>query len=153
MGKYFVMSTKFNKQHAEDFGLISNGNNTALNPTDGSLWTKTNLYDFGWGKENGYYKEPLPDFSSLLEITLYSKNRDDAFGAAAIILEQYPDELLIKCEQLMIDKKHKKDFQKLTEIFKLKIIINRSSVLNKTYSQIQSDFERWHKVSDMANKI
>ena len=111
MGKYFVMSKRFNKQYAKDFGLISNGNNTALDPTDGSLWTKTNLYDFGWEKENGYYKEPLPDFLSLFEITLCSNNDDDTYGAAAIILEKYPDELLIKCEQLMLDKKHKWTFK------------------------------------------
>lgn len=151
MGKYFFMSTRFNKRYAEDFGLISNHNDTAINPVDGSLWIKKNLYDFGWGKENGYYKEPLPDFSSLFEITLHSKNRDDEYGAAAIILEQYSDELLVKCEQLMIDKKHRKDFQKLTAIFKLKIATNRSSVLNKTCNQIQHDFERWCQVSNMAN--
>ena len=153
MGKFFVMSTRFNKQHAEDFGLIPNGNNTALNPADSSLWTRTNLYDFGWGKENGYYREPLPDFLSLFEMTLYSNNKEDAYGAAAVILERYPDELLIKCERIMNDKIHKKDFQKLTAMFKLNIATNRSSVLNKTYAQVQSDFERWRKVSNVANKL
>ena len=35
------------------------------------LYVKASLYDFGWGKENGFYKDPLPDFNSLLEIVLY----------------------------------------------------------------------------------
>ncbi len=153
MGKYFVMSKRFNKHNAEDFGLKPIDTKTAFNPTDDSYWIKTDLYDFGWGKENGYYKEPLPDFLSLFDITLHSKNWDDVFGAAAVILKLYPDELLVKCEELMIDKKHKRDFQKIAEIFKLKDITNRSSVINKTFFQIQNDYERWYKVSCMANKL
>ena len=37
---------------------------------DHTLWGKCKLYDFGWGKENGFYKEPLPGFDTLLEAGL-----------------------------------------------------------------------------------
>jgi hypothetical protein len=153
MGDYFVMSMRFNKHNASDFGLVSIDMNTATNPNDNSTWIKTNLYDFGWGKENGYYKKPLPDYPCLFEMTLHSKNQDDAYGAAAIILEQYPEELLIQCEQLMTDNTRKKEFKKIIEIFKLNKEMNRSPVLQKSYAQVQNDFERWKKVSNIANKI
>ena len=86
MGKYFVMSIRFNKCIASDFGLISKNENIAINPIDNSIWIKTKLYDFGWGKENGFYKIPLPNFNTLLELALYSTNEEDMYGAAAVIL-------------------------------------------------------------------
>ena len=152
MGNYFVMSMRFNMSNASDFGLISNGPNTAINPNDNSTWIKADLYDFGWGKENGFYKTPLPNFDSLFELALYSKNRDDMYGAAAIILEKFADELLCQCEILVNDRFRKKEFKKLVELFKLKLPINRCSVVQKTNEQIQNDYDRWKKISEIAKK-
>lgn len=153
MGKYFVMSIRFNKCIASDFGLISKNENIAINPIDNSIWIKTKLYDFGWGKENGFYKIPLPNFNTLLELALYSTNEEDMYGAAAVILENYADELLYKCEMLMNNRFREKEFRKLVELFKLKVPINRCSIVQKTYIQIQNDYLRWKKVSDFANKV
>ena len=119
MGNYFVMSTRFNKSKASDFGLISKDANTAINPNDNSIWIRTALYDFGWGKENGFYKSPLPNFDILLELALNSKSRDDMYGAAAMILENFADELLCQCETLINDRSRKKEFKRLVELFKL----------------------------------
>ena len=152
MGNYFVMSMRFNMSNASDFGLISNGPNTAINPNDNSTWIKAALYDFGWGKENGFYKTPLPNFDSLFELALYSKNRDFMYGAAAIILEKFSDELLCQCEILVNDRFRKKEFKKLVELFKLKLPINRCSVVQKTNEQIQNDYDRWKKISEIAKK-
>lgn len=152
MGNYFVMSMRFNKYNASDFGFISNGTNTAINPNDNSIWVKAALYDFGWGKENGFYKAPLPSFDTLFELALYSANRDDMYGAAAIILEKYADELLCQCEILVNDRFRKKEFKKLVEIFKLKLPINRCAVVQKTYEQIQNDYARWKKISEIAKR-
>ena len=61
--KLFMMSMRFNKESPEDFGLIpSEDSDIYVKPSDNSLWKKRNLYDFGWGKENGFYKLPLPNF-------------------------------------------------------------------------------------------
>ena len=71
------------------------------------------MYDFGWGKENGFYKSPLPNFDILLELALNSKSRDDMYGAAAMFLENYADELLCQCETLImtvLEKKNSKDW-------------------------------------------
>lgn len=152
MGNYFVMSMRFNKSNACDFGFISNDTNTAINPNDNSTWIKAALYDFGWGKENGFYKAPLPSFDTLFELTLYSTNRDDMYGAAAIILEKFADELLRQCEVFANDRFRKKEFKKLVELFKLKLPINRCSVVLKTYEQIQNDYARWKKISEIAKK-
>ena len=74
MGKYFVMSMRFNKCNASDFGFVSKDSNTAINPKDNSTWIKAALFDFGWGKENGFYKAPLPSFEFLFELALHSTN-------------------------------------------------------------------------------
>lgn len=142
MGNYFVMSTRFNKSKASDFGLISKDANTAINPNDNSIWIRTALYDFGWGKENGFYKSPLPNFDILLELALNSKSRDDMYGAAAMILENFSDELLCQCETLINDRSRKKEFKRLVELFKLKSATNRCSVVRKTYEQVKSDYCR-----------
>lgn len=153
MGNYFVMSTRFNKSKASDFGLISKDANTAINPNDNSIWIRTALYDFGWGKETGFYKSPLPNFDILLELALNSKSRDDMYGAAAMILENFADELLCQCETLINDRSRKKEFKRLVELFKLKSATNRCSVDRKTYEQVKSDYCRWKKISDIANKM
>ena len=153
MGEYFVMSTRFNKCAASDFGLISKDANTAINPHDNSIWIKCVLFDFGWGKEHGFYKKPLPCFDKLIEIILYSTNAEDIYGSAAVILEKFPDQLLCKCETLMKNSFYEIEFKKMVEVFNLKASINRSFVLGKTYEQIQSDHTRWKTVAEMAMKL
>ena len=152
MGYYFVMSLRFNKYSASDFGFIPSGENKAINPYDNSVWIKTTLYDFGWGKENGFYKEPIPSFDLLFELALYSTNSDDMYGAAAIILEKYPEELLAKCEKFLNDSVQKSEFRKLVELFNLELPTNRCSLVGKTFEQIQSDYIRWKFISEMAIK-
>ena len=153
MGNYFVMSIRFNKCSASDFGFILKDKNTAINPNDNSIWIKTSLYDFGWGKENGFYKDPLPGFDSLFEIALHSTNSEDMYGAAAVILERFASDLLCKCEIFMNDRFRKNEFRKMVELFDLKLSLNRCSVSGKTYEQIQSDSARWETVSMMARSI
>ena len=153
MGEYFFMSMRMNKSDAADFGLIPYEENKAINPKDNSIWEKKALYDFGWGSENGFYRMPLPDFETLFELVLQSTNRDDRYGSAAIILERFPNELLQKCELIANDHFRKKDFKKLTEIFRLKEPINRSPVLKKTFEEIRNDYIRWKNLSETAKKL
>ena len=68
MGHFFVMSTRFNKCDASDFGLLPLAEDMALSPNDGSIWVKTELYNFGWGDENGYYRYPMPSFEKLFHL-------------------------------------------------------------------------------------
>lgn len=153
MGTYFVMSSHFNKISAADFGLIYSDINNAINPVDDSKWVKTELFDFGWGKENGFYKFPLPGFDALIDLVLNSTDKEDIYGAAAIILEKHPDELLCKCETVMKDSSKRSEFVKLINIFNLKKTTNRSTIAQKTIDQIQSDYARWSKISEVAKKV
>lgn len=153
MGKYFAMSMRFNKCNASDFGLVFKDKDTAINPKDNSIWIKSELYDFGWGKENGFYKAPLPKFDFLFELAMYSTDIEDVYGAVAVILKNFPDDLLCKCEMFMNDCFRKKDFEKMVELFDLKESKNRSTVSGKTYEQIQGDYKRWNTVSENAMKI
>ena len=153
MGKFFVMSKRFNKQSALDFGLSDKGSGMAVNPDDGSLWKKDQLFDFGWGPENGYYRVPLPDFPHLMDIVLLEGNDEDVFGAAAIVERQYPEEFLEYCEKIIVDPERAEDFEKISRVFRLDYAINRCPTEGKQYQEIQSDSERWKKISDQAARI
>ena len=153
MGKYFVMSMRFNKRSASDFGLVPVDLNMAVNPEDNSVWKRATLYDFGWGKENGFYKYPLLEFEDLFELVLCATDREDVYGAAAIILEKYPEELLHQCELICSDCLRKKDFKKVVEVFELRLPLNRCAVKNKAYSQMQCDYERWKRIAHLASKV
>ena len=150
MGDFFVMSTRFDKSSATDFNFISINTDLAVNPKDGAIWMRCALYDFGWGKENGYFRVPLPDFKLLLHLALYSTSREDAYGAAAVIIEKYAEDLLIQTEKIMINPSCRNDFLRLIRLFNLDYPINRSSIMNKSNAQIENDFLRWKAVSKSA---
>ena len=145
------MSTRFNKQTASDFGLIElEGTDTAINPIDNSLWKKYALYDYGWGRENGYYRTPILDYDSLMELILSSNQDDDVYGAAAIILDKFPNELLDTCEQVSHALNKTKEFKKLVSVFHLDLGVNQSPILGKTFEEIKRDSSRWRAISDVA---
>ena len=78
--KYFLMSTRFNKQNPSDFGLeYVDGKFVLLK--DGSEWIQCQLYDYGWGKENGYYKKPLGSFDELVKSKInFTNSSNDPSG-------------------------------------------------------------------------
>ena len=155
MGKHFLMSKRFDKCSAKDFGLeqVEGERCAAIDPKDGTVWAKVSLYDFGWGKENGYYKKPFLTFPQLYSLVLNNESGDDLYGAAAIILDHFPDELLAECEGIMNDHARKQEFRKLIEVFDLKNPANRCPIQGKSACQINSDYSRWKRVSDKAAKI
>lgn len=154
MGKYFVMSTRFNKRTACDFGLVEQENGEwAISPTDGSIWIPCLLYDFGWGCENGYYRTPLPNYCELIQIVLNSNDRNDVYGAAAVILEKHPYELLETCERVISRPDLNHFFVRLTTVFQLKFCLNRCPTLGKTYEEIKKDAERWEKIGKFASNL
>lgn len=153
MSSYFVMSRRFDKRTASDFGLSDLGDDTAVRPSDGSLWQKALLYDLGWGPENGYYRVPLPDFPQLLDIVLRESDEEDVFGAAAMIERQYPELLLEYCEEMMMDPARAADFEKFVRIFRLYHPVNRCPIEGKRYEEIRSDSERWSRIAQVAASV
>lgn len=150
MGKFFRMSMRFGKSSPEDFSLVPLDSQTAMDPDDRTLWVKASLYDFGWGKENGFWKAPLPDFDTLVELALSSPDWEDRYGAAAILLDRFPEALLARCEQLLPTRPG--DFQKLAELLNLKSPVNRSPVAGKTLEQIQADHQKWIALAKAAEE-
>lgn len=153
MGHFFVMSTRFNKCDASDFGLLPLAEDMAASPNDGSIWVKTELYNFGWGDENGYYRYPMPSFEKLFHLVLNSADEEDIYGAASVILKRYPDELLKQCEAIAENRGGSDDFGKLVKVFRLDSPVNRSPVLRKTYAQIQQDSRRWREIAYLAKGV
>ena len=150
MGQYFLMSRRLNKTTAKDFGLCPQSETRAVCESDGSVWQKAELYDFGWGKECGYIKLPMPDEKLLFDIVLHSTSEEDVYGAAALITEAYSDALLVLCEDVLQKKTDACAVKRLIDVFRLEIPINRSKTIGKDLSQIQSDFERWKAVAERA---
>lgn len=150
MGNYFLMSRRFNKTDAKDFGLIETEDGIAICPKDQTQWKRTILYDFGWGKEIGYCKLPIPCFEELFNIAIYSNCEDDVYGAAAVILDCYPTILLEKCESFFPDKLPQKDLVKMIRLFNLDTPFNRSPIINKSLNLIQTEAKRWAALSEIA---
>jgi hypothetical protein len=142
MKRYFYITIHFSPEY-EGTVLARLKDDLYINTETGETYRKRALYDFGWGKENGFYKAPLPDFDTLLELVLHSEDRDDMYGAAAIILEKYADELFYRCEAMM----------RSAEVFRLEEPLNRCSVDQKTSEQIKSNHTRWKKIAQAAGKI
>ena len=147
--KYFIMSIRYNKNSPEDFGLIpSKDEDIYIMPSDNSLWRKRNLYDFGWGKETGFYRIPLPKFNELINIMLDSCLNENKYGAASIILDDYIEELLnISLEILSVNTNIDKYYD-MFKILRLDEPINRSPIIGKNYNDILKDYEKWKYVSD-----
>lgn len=144
--KKFMMSTRFNKQTPSDFNLeYINGKYISL--IDGSEWEACALYDFGWGKENGFYKKPLGTFTELIKIVLDLTDQEDSYGATSIIEDYYSNELksyLLTLINQQIDEETK---ERLSSIFKLYNPINRT--FNKDYSleENKKEYQQWVEIS------
>ena len=95
----------------------------------------------------------IPGFDTLLELVLYGKNRDDRYGAAAVILKKYPEKLLNECESCMEDVANSSAFKKLADIFNLKDPINLCPTANKSHDRIKSEYLRWKKISEAASRL
>ena len=118
---YFRMSFRYNKQSPQDFGLVFK-NGHFFSCEDDSEWLPCYLYDFGWGKENGYVKLPLPSFEKLIQIVLNDTDKEDIYGAAAMISDRYMlqlKEYLLNELQQPMNSARKNKLQKLNCLFSL----------------------------------
>ncbi len=153
MGRYFRMSKMFNKRSPQDFGLTISAGNAVIDPQDGTIWIFAPLYDFGWGKENGFYKLPELSFSELISLIGAADNEEDLYGAAAFVLDRHADALLEYCEQLLSQSDRLPEFQHLAKVLKLEKTLNRSSIVGKTMEQIDADYLRWKALASAATEL
>ena len=154
MGQYFMMSKRLKHQTPADFGLIeADTGDYVVHPDDNSRWIRCNLYDFGWGREIGYYRVPLPRFSELLQILLESNDIDDIYGSAAMIMEKYPNDLLACCEELFTLPIDYDSAEKMIKVLQLDQCINRIPIQGKSFNEIENDFMRWQEVGRKAKSL
>ncbi len=144
------MSTLFNKTTAADFGLVEK-DGRFFRESDNSEWIKCSLYGFGWGDENGFYKLPLGDFYELINIVLTGE-KEDSFGAAAIIMDRYNDELKSVLIELMDRNPSNKSKKLLFDTFKLKWGTNRTAKNGMYIQEILKEDRDWEKIKEFYSK-
>jgi hypothetical protein len=139
----FIMSVRFSRETPEDFGLVRGENpDVFIRQSDNSLWKSRRLYDFGWGDEYGFYKIPLPGFKELVEIGLRAEHEHDKYGAAAVIFEDYCDELLGLCLEVIADDDMLKEYLEFFTKFRFhKPYFNE--IIGQRYSEDSEDYAKW----------
>lgn len=98
---------------------------------------------------------PLPGFEQLIEIILNTDYDEDRYGAASIILNIYPAQLLDKSETLLFNYRNYQSVRNIKvfiKVFHLDEPTNKSPTLGKSFDEISKDFERWKSISDYINK-
>jgi hypothetical protein len=147
----------YNKNKPEDFGLTrTQGNDKIyLCESDRSEWVKKELYDFGWGNENGYVRMPQLGFEDLLFLLENSELQDNLYGSAYILVDEYPDKLLDYLYDLVDQEniQNNERFKRIARVLRLETSINRSKTLGKTLTEIKSDYEKWRFLSERAKSI
>ena len=144
--KNFMMSTRFNRESPRDFGLEYR-DGKYIHMLDETEWAPCYLYDFGWGKENGFYKKPLGEFKELILLVLNDTDLEDSFGAAAIIEDLYINELKNYLLHLMSNQIEPSNKKKLNSIFRLYIDSNRTLCKGMSLDQIKKELSDWKTIS------
>ena len=149
--KYFMMSNRFDKKSYTDFNLhkINDKYYDQIN----CEWVPCKLYDFGWGRENGFYKAPLGDFSRLISIVLDKSDKEDSYAAASIINDMYALELKAYLLDLINNYDKSVDYKSLKNIFNLDIPLNRTLKNNMDLRLIENEYNDWKNISDFFKRI
>ena len=74
---YFIQTTRFIPIDYKKYGFKFIDNNTILLEKDGSIWKSTKLYDLGWGRENGFYRTPIPKKEELFLMVFPKKIKNN----------------------------------------------------------------------------
>jgi hypothetical protein len=154
---YFLMSLRFDKSKPEDFGLYQSPINpdVFINEKDKTSWAKRELYDFGWGNENGFVRLPELGFGELIYLMEYSNIQDNRYGAAIEIRRKFSDELLKYLMEILGSSECgiSKEMKDVFEILELEQPINRSRILGKSPQEVNDDYEKWKLISNRVKKI
>ena len=146
---HFLMSFRFNKQSPKDFGLIYQ-NGRFIREEDDSEWKQCQLYDLGWGEESGFYKVPLGTFEELIQMVLSDDDLEDSYGAAAMILKVYPEELKAYSLELICQKirfRERKKRKKLNQFFKLYRGANLTFEEGMSMAEVEKEHADWQKIA------
>lgn len=151
------MSFKFDKDKPEDFGLTKSKEkkDIFICEHDNSEWICVPLYDFGWGNEYGFMRLPMLKFMELWSILENTSIHNNKYGAAAIIENEYADEMLNYLLELTNDPQFSlgDPLKEALKILDLGTIKNRSETLGKTYKEISEEFKNWKLLGERISKL
>lgn len=150
--KKFMMSKRFNKTSCSDFNLYEK-DGKYYSKYDGSEWVPCFLYDFGWGRENGFYKVPLGDFLDLIKIVLDKSDKEDSYAAASIIVDIYAPELKSFLLDLINTYNKSIDYVRLNSIFNLDVPLNRTLNDEMNLQSIEKEYSDWKYISQYFKQI
>ena len=94
---------------------------------------------------------PMPGFNELVDIILFSKNEEDKYGAASVILDDFGDELLDKCVEIFDIKKDLNLYADFFKILQLQKPFSRSSTIGKNASCISADYSKWKLIAEQVS--
>jgi len=145
---HFLMSFRFNKQRPQDFGLIYK-DGKFIRENDDTEWIPCQLFDLGWGEENGFYKVPLGTFDQLMQLVLCGDDLEDSYGAAAMIQSVYPKELKLYLLNLICQKKlqDRNKLRKLNQFFQLHRGINLTFQTGISMAEVDKENADWQKIA------
>jgi len=146
-----MMSKKFNKTLCSDFNLYEK-NGKYFSNYDESEWIPCFLYDFGWGRENGFYKVPLGDFYDLIKIVLDKNDEEDSYAASSIIVDKYSYEFKLFLLDIIQTNRQNVDYERLNVIFKLDVPINRTIKDGMDLKSIEKEYSDWELISRYFKK-
>lgn len=155
--EYFRMSFRFDQSKPEDFGLKESPNTKGLyiDYIDNSNWERAELYDYGWGNENGFIRLPKLGFDELWYLLVKSPVKDNRYGAAAIIEKQFSDSLLTHLLKMFGLPTFQSDdaLKNAFKILKLDEARNRSDIFGKSSAQIVEDSRHWDYIATRVKAI
>jgi len=151
---YFRLSFRGARKNPED-GLRRLPDGSFVDVRDGSRWERRELYDFGSGNESGFMRLTALAWEDLWELILRSNLKDNRYGTAAVLEQQYPGQLLSALTRLLADSRATWDPQikEALQILDLEVPVNRCEVIGKSPLEVQDEYERWKWVSDRVRRI
>ena len=145
--KFFMTSKHFEKQTPKDFGLVKIDVDLYIRLSDNSKWKPRNLCDFGWGHEMGFYRLPKLFYEDLVTVVMSENSEDDKYYAAAVLLTDYPEQILSTCLKIIKSGELAKHLP-LFELLQLDKVRNRSNTTEISYTQIEDSYKKWVFVSE-----
>ena len=74
---YFIQTTRFIPIDYKQYGFKVIDDNTILLEKNGSIWKSIKLYDLGCGRENGFYRTPMPKKEELFFMVFPKEIKND----------------------------------------------------------------------------
>ena len=174
MKRYFYITIHFSPDYERKI-FSKQRDGLYVNAETGELYRKRLLYDFGWGQENGFELMPQLSFDELIQLVeepvvlpqkkfwqKYTKEeirqadiwRSNLYGAVAVIMQDYTDEL-VEFLSTKVDTDYFSN-SSIRDNFKCFSFSSKKAreegeipggVLIRSYEDILKDYPQWGQIS------